>query len=99
MPRLYELFQLRELCIVHAVGLNVDTRSHFEAQQFIESATPGVKNTGSGWVGRHLLTTSGPLNGGLLPAVAAGDSLPTTLVGAPEAVSISAIDDFDLHAE
>jgi uncharacterized protein (DUF1501 family) len=99
MPRLYELYQAQKLAVVHAVGLNVDTRSHFEAQQFIESATPGVKNTGTGWVGRHLQTTSGPFNGALLPAVAAGGSLPITLAGAPEAVSISAIDDFDLRTE
>jgi uncharacterized protein (DUF1501 family) len=99
MVRLHELYVAQKLAIVHAVGLNVDTRSHFEAQQFIETATPGVKNTGTGWVGRHLLSTSGPLNGALLPAVAAGGSQPITLAGAPEAVSIAAIDDFDLQAE
>ncbi len=71
MTRLYELYQAQKLAIVHAVGLNVDTRSHFEAQQFIETATPGIKNTGTGWVGRHLQSVAGPLNGGLLPVVAA----------------------------
>jgi uncharacterized protein (DUF1501 family) len=99
MTRLHELYHAQKLAIVHAVGLNVDTRSHFEAQQFIETATPGFKNTGTGWVGRHLESAGGPLNGGLLPAVAAAGSLPVTLAGAPEAVSIAAIDDFDLHAE
>lgn len=97
MDELYELYQAQKLAIVHAVGLNVDTRSHFEAQQYVESATPGAKTTGSGWVGRHLASFGEPAT--LLPAVAAGGGLPATLAGAPEAVSISAIDDFDLRAE
>jgi uncharacterized protein (DUF1501 family) len=99
MTSLHELYQARKLAIVHAVGLNIDTRSHFEAQQYVETATPGVKNTGSGWVGRHLTSLGDSLNGGLMPAVAAGGALPTTLAGAPEVVSIAAIDDFDLRGD
>jgi uncharacterized protein (DUF1501 family) len=97
MSHLYDLYQAQKLSIIHAVGLNVDTRSHFEAQQYIETATPGIKSTGTGWVGRHL--TSLGESGALMPAVAAGGALPSILAGAPEAVSISAIDDFDLRAE
>ena len=99
MGQLYELYQAQKLAIVHAVGLNVDTRSHFEAQQYVENATPGVKSTGTGWVGRHLTSLGDSVNGALMPAVAAGGALPTTLAGAPEAVSISAIDDFDLRGD
>src|SRR5258708_420547 len=99
MTHLYDLYQGQKLSIIHAVGLNVDTRSHFEAQQYIETATPGVKSTGTGWVGRHRTSLGESLNGALMPAVAAGGALPSTLAGAPEAVSISAIDDFDLRAE
>ena len=99
MARLFELFQAQKLAIVHAVGLNVNTRSHFEAQQYVETATPGVKNTGTGWVGRHMMSVASPSNAGLLPAVAAGDSAPITLAGAPEAVSIAAIGDFELRGE
>src|SRR5258708_8961852 len=87
MDHLYELYQAQKLAIVHAVGLNVDTRSHFEAQQFIETATPGVKNTGTGWVGRHLQSVAGPLNGGVLPVRGAGRSGPATGAGAPESAS------------
>jgi len=99
MDRLYDLYQAHKLAIVHAVGLNVDTRSHFEAQQYIENATPGFKNTGTGWVGRHLASLGDPAPGAFLPAVAAGGGVPSTLAGAPEAVAISAIDDFDLRAD
>jgi uncharacterized protein (DUF1501 family) len=97
MDRLYELYQAQKLAIVHAVGLNVDTRSHFEAQQYVENATPGTKTTGTGWVGRHLASLGD--SGDLLPAVAAGGAVPVTLAGAPESVSISVIDDFDLRAD
>jgi uncharacterized protein (DUF1501 family) len=99
MGQLYELYQAQKLAIVHAVGLNVDTRSHFEAQQYVESATPGIKNTGTGWVGRHLTSLGESTNGALLPAVAASGALPITLAGAPEAAAISAIDDFDLRTD
>jgi len=99
MDRLYELYQAQKLAIVHAVGLNVDTRSHFEAQQYVENATPDSKTTGTGWVGRHLASLGDSLNGDLMPAVAAGDATPVTLAGAPESVAISAIDQFDLRAD
>src|SRR3979411_807735 len=85
MDRLYELYHAQKLAIIHAVGLNVDTRSHFEAQQYVETATPGVKNTGSGGVGRHLRSLGEGLNGALMPAVAAGGAIPSTLAGSPEA--------------
>jgi len=75
MTHLYDLYQGQKLSIIHAVGLNVDTRSHFEAQQYIETATPGIKSTGTGWVGRHLTSLGESLNGALMPAVAAGGAL------------------------
>ena len=61
------------------------------------TATPGIKTTGIA-VATWRMGES-PLNGALMPAVAAGGALPTTLAGAPEAVSISAIDDFDLRGD
>lgn len=49
---LYQLFQQENLAIVHGVGLSYSTRSHFEAQNYMESGTPGVKSTNSGWLNR-----------------------------------------------
>lgn len=60
-------------------------------------ADAGTKTTGTGWVGRHLASLGD--SSALLPAVAAGDVVPTTLAGAPESVAISVIDDFDLRAD
>ena len=44
----------RELAIVHACGSPDSTRSHFDAQDYMESGTPGVKSTQDGWLNRYL---------------------------------------------
>lgn len=54
---LHELFTRKELAIVHAVGSPHPTRSHFDAQDFMETATPGVKSTRDGWLNRVLTHT------------------------------------------
>jgi uncharacterized protein (DUF1501 family) len=46
----------KTLAFIHACGLNLDTRSHFDAQDYCESGTPGVKNTNDGWMNRLLAT-------------------------------------------
>ena len=48
------LWDRGELAIVHACGSHDTTRSHFDAQDYMESATPGVKNTRDGWLNRYL---------------------------------------------
>ena len=47
-------FSNGQLAIVHAVGSPDPTRSHFDAQDFMESGTPGVKATDDGWLNRAL---------------------------------------------
>jgi uncharacterized protein (DUF1501 family) len=54
---LHDLYGRRELAIVHAVGSPHPTRSHFEAQDYMESATPGVRTTRDGWLNRALDAT------------------------------------------
>ena len=54
---LHELYTRKELGIVHAVGSPHPTRSHFDAQDFMETATPGVKSTRDGWLNRVLSET------------------------------------------
>jgi uncharacterized protein (DUF1501 family) len=54
---LHELFGRKELAIIHAVGSPHPTRSHFDAQDFMETATPGVKSTRDGWLNRTLAHT------------------------------------------
>jgi len=48
------LWDRGELAIVHATGSHDTTRSHFDAQDYMESATPGVKSTKDGWLNRYL---------------------------------------------
>jgi uncharacterized protein (DUF1501 family) len=54
---LHELYARNEMSILHAVGSPHPTRSHFDAQDFMESGTPGVKSTRDGWLNRVLTTT------------------------------------------
>ncbi len=56
-PRLAPLkpfYEARQLAIVHACGSPDSTRSHFDAQDYFETATPGVKSTRDGWLNRYL---------------------------------------------
>ena len=48
------LWDQQHLAIVHAAGSPDITRSHFDAQDYMESGTPGVKNTTDGWLNRTL---------------------------------------------
>ncbi len=52
--RCLPLFQKQQLAIVHAAGSPDTTRSHFDAQDYMESGTPGVKATDDGWLNRAL---------------------------------------------
>src|ERR1700728_4332946 len=54
MASFQPLWQQRHLAIVHAAGSPDPTRSHFDAQDFMESGTPGVKITDDGWLNRSL---------------------------------------------
>jgi uncharacterized protein (DUF1501 family) len=88
MAPLYELYQAHKLAVVHAVGLHSDTRSHFDAMQYIELGSPGVKTTSTGWLTRHLMSASLPTTI-LMPALSAGNSQAMSLLGSNEAVAMS----------
>ena len=93
---LLPLFQKRELAIVQAVGSPDPTRSHFDAQDFMESGTPGVKSTEDGWLNRALQempeNQSSPFR-----AVAFGPYLPRTLQGSVSALSIPDLKQFKMY--
>ena len=48
------LFREKRLAIVHGMGSPNKTRSHFDAQDYMETGTPGLKSTGDGWLNRYL---------------------------------------------
>jgi uncharacterized protein (DUF1501 family) len=93
---LKELYDAQRLAIVHACGLNDDTRSHFDAMDYIERGTPGDKNTGTGWITRHLsLAGAGD---GALPVLSAGSSTPTSLLSSNDAISMSSAQEFAINS-
>jgi uncharacterized protein (DUF1501 family) len=84
------------LAIVHAVGSPDGTRSHFDAQDFLELGTPGVKSTPDGWLARALreapIAERSPLD-----AVAVSPRLPRALQGGPEALAFASLDQLRLR--
>ncbi len=54
LPRLHSLFQRGEMGVVHAVGLGYRERSHFDAQQVLESGSSRPYELNTGWLGRAL---------------------------------------------
>ena len=94
------LFARGHLAIVHAAGSTDMTRSHFDAQDFMESGTPGVKSTQDGWLNRALLNGPAPDGPGGKPsafrAVALGTQMPRTLQGKLPAIAVSNLADFSV---
>ena len=90
------LWQQRQLAIVHAAGSPDPNRSHFDAQDFMESGTPGVKSTDDGWLNRslHKLPHASPRSP--FEAVAMGPSIPRILSGLEPAIAMNNINDFSL---
>lgn len=86
------LFRSGELAAVHAVGSPDPTRSHFDAQDYMESGTPGRKGTASGWLNR----VCGELGHDATPfrAVSLTSALPRSLHGPERAVAVSRLDEF-----
>jgi uncharacterized protein (DUF1501 family) len=78
------------------VGSPDGTRSHFDAQDFMESGTPGVKKTEDGWMNRHLAAHPDP-KATPFRGLAMTPTLPRMLSGAAPAVAMSDIRSFSLR--
>jgi len=94
MSSLQPLWKDRHLAIVHAAGSPDPSRSHFDAQDFMESGTPGVKATEDGWLNRTLHALPVPADKSAFRAIALGPSLPRILTGSEPAVAVNNIADF-----
>jgi uncharacterized protein (DUF1501 family) len=100
-PRLQPLkpfWDRRDLAIVHACGSPDSTRSHFDAQDYMETATPGMKGTGDGWLNRYLQAQHVEPESSFR-AVALTSQLPRVLQGSAPALAMSQIAQFGLRAE
>lgn len=85
---LIPLWEQGRMAIVHATGMHDPTRSHFEAQDFIELGTPGDKSIGSGWLHRHLASASNLPQEILIPALASGELQPMSLLGSTDTLTL-----------
>ena len=104
MSAFQPLWKQKHLAIVHAAGSPDPTRSHFDAQDFMESGTPGVKVTDDGWLNRALhdlppdkyaADKSAP-DKSAFRAIALGPSLPRILSGKEPAVAVNNLNDFSI---
>ena len=91
------LYDARQLAIVHACGSPDGTRSHFDAQDYMESATPGVKSTPDGWLNRYLHAREHE-KATPFRAVALAPQLPRALQGLAPALAIGQIGQFGIRA-
>jgi uncharacterized protein (DUF1501 family) len=87
------LFQKTQLAIVHAAGSPDPTRSHFDAQDFMESGTPGIKATEDGWLNRAIETIPEE-HASPFRAVAMGPNLPRMLDGSASAIALPDLKQF-----
>ena len=90
-----ELWDKKQLAIVEATGSPDPSRSHFDAQDYMESGTPG--KTGDGWLNRAL-GEPGP-DASALRAVALSSRVPRTLRGPRESVALGDVKDFKISDE
>ncbi|HKR58734.1 MAG TPA: DUF1501 domain-containing protein [Pyrinomonadaceae bacterium] len=91
------LWDSKRLAIVHAAGSPDNTRSHFDAQDYMESATPGRKGTTDGWLNRYLQSKADP-DKRIFRAVSMTQNLPRAMQGKASTLAISNLADFNIRA-
>ncbi|MSO48875.1 MAG: DUF1501 domain-containing protein [Acidobacteria bacterium] len=97
MASLQPYFKRGELAIVNATGSNDPTRSHFDAQDYMESGTPGRKSTRDGWLNRYLHAREHE-EASAFRAVSLTQQLPRALQGTAPALAIDQLGRFGLRA-
>ncbi|MCU0425127.1 MAG: DUF1501 domain-containing protein [Candidatus Kapabacteria bacterium] len=94
------LFREQHLAIVHGMGSPNTTRSHFDAQDYMETGTPDRKGTPSGWLNRveTLLQSKSPkAETTPFSAVAMTSAMPRSLYGDAPALAIARLEDFGVR--
>jgi uncharacterized protein (DUF1501 family) len=90
------IYDSGQLAIIHAVGSPDSTRSHFDAQDYMESGTPGVKSTSDGWLNRYLQSNPSQ-KASPFRAVAMGANLPRAMQGKASAIAMNNINSFAIR--
>jgi uncharacterized protein (DUF1501 family) len=96
LASLKPLYDQGHLAAVHAVGSPDMSRSHFDAQDYMESGTPGIKSTQDGWLNRALQAEDRRCKCDHTPfrAVSLGPDVPRTLAGSVPAIALSNLSTF-----
>jgi uncharacterized protein (DUF1501 family) len=97
MRSLQPFWNAKQLAIVHACGSPDNTRSHFDAQDYMESATPGVKSTQAGWLNRYLQSKP-DAKASVFRAVSMTQTMPRVFQGSAPTVSMANLNDFNIRA-
>ncbi|HEX8250518.1 MAG TPA: DUF1501 domain-containing protein [Pyrinomonadaceae bacterium] len=87
----------KQLAVIHSVGSPNNTRSHFDAQDYMESGTPGVKSTRDGWLNRILQTNKSDKDSPFR-AVSMTTQIPRSLIGRAPTVAMTNLADFSIRA-
>lgn len=97
---LHELYQESRLAIVHATGFPVGriSRSHFDAQDYVDLGTPGELHTTTGWLARHLLGAAQVPPEAVIPSFSSGANAPRSLLGLPDAMALDGAGSFHPNA-
>ncbi|HET9217078.1 MAG TPA: DUF1501 domain-containing protein [Terriglobia bacterium] len=85
-----------QLAVVHAVGSPDTTRSHFDAQDYMEAGAPGNKGVPDGWLNRYLQGAK-RADATAFRAIALDAKMPRTLMGTAPALALARIQDFDVR--
>jgi uncharacterized protein (DUF1501 family) len=97
MRSLESFWRDKRLAVINSAGSPDNTRSHFDAQDYMESGTPGIKGTRDGWLNRVLQTTSGKADSPFR-AVSMTRQLPRSLYGRAASVAMTDLGDFSIKA-
>ena len=87
----------KQLAVVTAAGSPDNTRSHFDAQDYMESGTPGNKGTSDGWLNRVLQSTTAK-DQSPFRAVSMTQQMPRALYGKAPSVAMANLADFSIKA-
>ncbi|MBX9928514.1 MAG: DUF1501 domain-containing protein [Gemmatimonadaceae bacterium] len=88
MLGLLPAYQANQLLIIQGAGLSYSSRSHFDAQRFIEVGKAADPSVSTGWLGRHLATVPPMNSAATLRALSISQGLPNLLEGAPKTLPI-----------
>jgi uncharacterized protein (DUF1501 family) len=97
MKSLEKFWSSKQLAVIHSAGSPDNTRSHFDAQDYMEAGTPGVKSTRDGWLNRVLQTSESDKDSPFR-AVAMNGQIPRTLVGRAPTIAMTNLSDFAINA-